>query len=71
VVTLRFPQSIIDVALLDERLKQMNFSIEGAGRLLIAFGASFFRQDWSARNEHRFQTAFSQEVLDKVQKKID
>jgi hypothetical protein len=69
-VALRFSQIIVDVAYLDERIKQMNFSVDGAGELLISFDASLFRQDWSGRIEYRFQTAFSQAVLDRLQEKI-
>jgi hypothetical protein len=69
-VALRFSQIIVDVAYLDERIKQMNFSVDGAGELLISFDASLFRQDWPGRIEYRFQTAFSQAVLDRLQEKI-
>ncbi|MEK6337045.1 MAG: hypothetical protein AABM67_19150 [Acidobacteriota bacterium] len=61
-----YAQNIIDVPVTDERLKSMQFSIEGDGTLLVAFDASLFHSDWSGRIEYRFQSAQARAFLDKL-----
>ena len=59
-----YAQTIIDVPVTDERLKSMEFSVEGDGTLLVAFDASLFHNDWSGRIEYRFRTAQALAFLD-------
>ena len=53
---LQFSRPAINVPLDDERLRQMQFSNEGADRILIAFNANLFHDDWSGTIEYRFRT---------------
>jgi hypothetical protein len=61
-----YSNPIIDVPLTDERFRQMQFSLEDAGTLLVAFDASLFYDDWSGTIEYRFQTPQAQNLLDKL-----
>lgn len=62
----RSTMPIIDVPLTDERFRQLNFSLEENGALLVAFDASLFHNDWSGKIEYRFQTPQAQAFLDKI-----
>lgn len=66
---LRFSQTIINVPLVDERIRHMNFSLEASGALLVAFDASLFHQDWSGKIEYRFRTMHGQVFLDKLRER--
>lgn len=57
---------IIDVPLTDERLKQMNFSLENETTLLVAFDANLFQPEWSGAIEYRFKTAHASGFLQKL-----
>ena len=57
---------IIDVPLTDERLRRMEFSVEGEKTLLVAFDANLFQPDWSGAIEYRFKTANAREFLQKL-----
>ena len=61
-----YSSPIIDVPLNDERLRQMQFSLEDDGALLVAFDASLFHSDWSGKIEYRFRTPYAQAFLDKL-----
>ncbi len=54
---------IIDVPLTDERLRRMEFSVEGEKTLLVAFDANLFQPDWSGAIEYRFKTANAREFM--------
>ncbi|MEQ1761951.1 MAG: hypothetical protein ABL984_02270 [Pyrinomonadaceae bacterium] len=58
-VAYRLRHPIIDVALDDPRLKQVEFSIEEPETLLLAFDASWFQPNWTGRIEYRFRTPVS------------
>jgi hypothetical protein len=47
---------VINVPLDDDRLQQMQFSVEGEDGILIAFNANLFHDDWSGSLEYRFRT---------------
>ena len=55
-LALQFSSPVINVPLDDERLRQMQFSNEGEDRILIAFNANLFHDDWSGTIEYRFRT---------------
>jgi hypothetical protein len=55
-LALQFASPVINVPLDDERLQQMQFSVEGEDRILIAFNANLFHEDWSGKIEYRFRT---------------
>jgi hypothetical protein len=55
-LALQFGNPVINVPLDDQRLRQMQFSGEGADRILIAFNANLFHDDWSGTIEYRFRT---------------
>ncbi|HEY0546122.1 MAG TPA: hypothetical protein VGC91_12150 [Pyrinomonadaceae bacterium] len=63
---LRFAQTIIDVPLKDERIRRMQFSVEGSETLLVAFDPALFHHDWSGKIEYRFRTAQAQSFVDKL-----
>ena len=64
-LALRSSSPIIDVPLTDERFHKLNFSLENAETLLIAFDASLFHNDWSGNIEYRFKTSQAQAFLNK------
>ena len=55
-LALQFSRPVINVPLEDERLRQMQFSVEREDRILIAFNANLFHNDWSGTLEYRFRT---------------
>jgi hypothetical protein len=55
-LALQFSSPVINVPLDDDRLRQMQFSVEGEDRILIAFNADLFHNDWSGTIEYRFRT---------------
>ncbi|MET0753213.1 MAG: hypothetical protein ABWZ66_07560, partial [Pyrinomonadaceae bacterium] len=59
-----YSNPIIDVPLNDARFGQLQFSLEAAGTLLVAFDASLFHIDWSGTIEYRFRTTQAQAFLD-------
>lgn len=63
---LRVGTTIIDVPLTDERLKQMRFTVESPGTLLVSFDAGLFHADWSGQIEYRFKTPLAQSFVDKL-----
>lgn len=64
-VALQYSQAIIDVPLTDERMRSMQFSLEG-DTLLVAFDASLFHSDWSGRIECRFHTIQAKDFLNRL-----
>jgi hypothetical protein len=55
-LALQFSSPVINVPLDDDRLRQMQFSVEGDDRILIGFNANLFHDDWSGTLEYRFRT---------------
>lgn len=56
----------IDVPFTDERIKKLQISRE-RDRLLIAFDASLFHDDWSGSLEYRYQTSEAAEIIKWIQ----
>ena len=65
-LALRLRSEIINVALSDERLRQMQISLEELETLLVAYDASLFQADASGTVEYRFRTPQAQAFLDKL-----
>lgn len=55
-LALQYASPAINVPLDDDRLQQMQFSVEGEDKILIAFNANLFHDDWSGTIEYRFRT---------------
>ena len=55
-LALHYANPVINVPLDDQRLHQMRFSVEGEDKLLVAFNANLFHNDWSGTIEYRFRT---------------
>ncbi|MGI8788311.1 MAG: hypothetical protein ACR2HG_11180 [Pyrinomonadaceae bacterium] len=70
ILVLKGSNPIIDVPLTDERLKQMNFSIENETTLLVRFDANLFQPEWSGAIEYRFKTAKAKEFLQKINESL-
>lgn len=68
-VAYRLRQRVIDVALDDPRLKQMELSLEQPETFVASFDASLFQPDWSGRLEYRFKTPASNQLLTFLQQK--
>ena len=56
----------VDVPFTDERIRRLQISRE-RDRLLIAFDASLFHDDWSGTIEYRYQTSEAAEIIKWVQ----
>jgi hypothetical protein len=65
-LALQFSSPVINVPLDDERLQQMKFSVEGEDKILIAFNANLFHNDWSGTLEYRFRTPQAQAFLKRL-----
>jgi len=57
---------VIDVPFTDSRLRNIAFSVEANGALLVKFDASLFHTDWSGQLEYRFKTTLAQGIVDMV-----
>jgi len=55
-LALQYANPAINVPLDDPRLHQMQFTVEGEDKLLVAFHANLFHSDWSGTIEYRFRT---------------
>jgi len=62
-LALQYANPAINVPLDDPRLHQMQFSVEGEDKLLVAFNANLFHNDWSGTIEYRFRTEQAREFL--------
>lgn len=67
-LALQFSSPMINVPLDDDRLRQMQFSVEGADRILIAFNANLFHDDWSGTIEYRFRTSQAPAFVKKLKR---
>jgi hypothetical protein len=64
VLALAFSKPIIDVSFADNRFQSLDFALEKADLLRVAFDASLFHADWSGTIEYRFRTSQAQAFLD-------
>jgi hypothetical protein len=55
-LALQFSSPVINVPLDDDRLPQMQFSVEDEDKILIGFNANLLHNDWSGTIEYRFRT---------------
>jgi len=55
-LALHYANPAINIPLDDPRIKKMQFSVEGEDKLLVAFNANLFHNDWSGTIEYRFRT---------------
>jgi hypothetical protein len=70
-LALQYANPVINVPLDDQRLQQMQFSVEGEDKLLVAFNANLFHNDWSGTIEYRFRTARAREFLKSLGNRSD
>src|ERR1041384_5705925 len=61
-VALMYSNFAVNVPLTDERIRQLQISVEG-DRLLIAFDASLFHNDWSGTIEYRVRTSQAADMI--------
>jgi hypothetical protein len=57
---------VINVPLADERLRQMNFSLEGEDVVHVRFDAGLFQPTWSGTIEYRFHTPQARDYIQKL-----
>jgi hypothetical protein len=58
---------IINVPLTDERLKQVEFSLEDDGQVFcVKFDANLFRKDWTGTVEYRFRTEEARNLYERL-----
>lgn len=69
-VGLRYSKPIIDVPLTDERLRSLQFSLEGSDTLRVAFDPALFHDDWSGTVEYRFRTPQAQVFLKLLRERV-
>lgn len=62
-LALHYATPAINVPLDDPRLHQIQFSAEGEDKLLVAFNANLFHNDWSGTIEYRFRTEQARDFL--------
>ena len=67
-LALKGSSPIINVPFTDERLRRMNFSLEGEKTLLVAFDANLFQPEWSGEIEYRFKTSQAKRFLELLPK---
>ena len=65
-VTLMFSKFAVDVPFNDERVRGLQITRE-RDRLVIAFDASLFHDDWSGTIEYRYQTSKATEIIKWIQ----
>lgn len=63
-VALSSSNPLINVPFADQRIHGLQCSVEGEEKLLIAFDASLFHDDWSGTIEYRFRTPQAQRFLE-------
>jgi hypothetical protein len=62
-------RTIIDVPFTDQRLRRMQFSVEGNEVLLVVFDAALFHDDWSGSIEYRFRTPLAHDFVRMVRER--
>ena len=65
-VALMFSRFAVDVPFNDERIRGLQITRE-RDRLVIAFDASLFHDDWSGTIEYRYQTSKAAEIIKWIQ----
>ena len=70
-LALHYATPAINVPLDDPRLHQMQFSVEGEDKLLVAFNANLFHNDWSGAIEYRFRAEQAREFLKSLSNRTD
>ena len=65
-VALMFRNFAVNVPFTDERIRQLQISVEGE-RLLIAFDPKLFHDNWSGAIEYRFRTALAADMVKWIQ----
>ena len=65
-VALMYSSFAVNVPFTDERIRQLQISVEG-DRLLIAFDPKLFHDNWSGTIEYRFRTAQAAEMIKCIQ----
>jgi hypothetical protein len=63
-LALSFSNTIINVPLNDQRIKQLHYTLEDGAALCIAFDAGLFHMDWSGKLEYRFRTPLGQQIIE-------
>ncbi len=63
-LALVYSRPAIDVPFADERFRGLDFSLEKADTLRVAFDAALFHADWSGKIDYRFGTPQAQAFLD-------
>jgi hypothetical protein len=61
-VALMYSRFAVDVPFTDERIRRLQLSRE-RDRLVIAFDASLFHDDWSGTIEYRYQTSQAADII--------
>ena len=61
-IALMFSKFAVDVPFNDERIRGLQITRE-RDRLVIAFDASLFHDDWSGSIEYRYQTSKAEEII--------
>ena len=61
-VALMYSNFAVNVPFTDERIRQLQISVEG-DRLLIAFDPKLFHDNWSGTIEYRFRTEHAVDML--------
>jgi hypothetical protein len=59
-LAMQYASPLVNVPLDDDRLREMQFSVESEDKILIAFNANLFHNDWSGTIEYRFRTPQAQ-----------
>ena len=67
-LALQFGNPMINVPIVDARLQQMQFSVEGEDKILMAFNANLSHNDWSGTIEYRFRTPQAQAFVKSLHK---
>src|ERR1041385_8057364 len=65
-VALMYGSFAVNVPFTDERIRQLQISVEG-DRLLISFDAKLFHDNWSGTIEYRFRTPQAAEMIKWIQ----
>jgi len=63
-LALNVSNPIINVPVMDERLRQVRFTLEDEETLCVAFDAGLFQPAWSGKVEYRFRTPQAQRFLE-------
>ncbi|HYO64423.1 MAG TPA: hypothetical protein VER08_12380 [Pyrinomonadaceae bacterium] len=69
-LALRRSLRIVNVPFDDARFRGLQFSLEAPDRLLVAFDASLFQDNWSGTIEYRFRTNQAQKILDVLRGRV-